>query len=92
MIKKFSKLLFVNTNFYIKTAKGFEKYSVLPMKDLDLDFFLFRNKIGFWAIADGITGCRITKFHKTPILAKKQFAQQVGHQSANQIQNKFYCL
>lgn len=69
MIRKYNKLLFVNSNFYTKSKTGrFLKSKTAKPISMDgfenLDFFIHKDKLGFWAVFDGITGCRLSKLYK----------------------------
>lgn len=69
MEKKYNKLVFVNSNFYVKNKNGkFDKCKDAKKISIEgfenLDFFAYKDKFGFWAIYDGITGCRVTKLFK----------------------------
>lgn len=90
MVKKFTRLIFVNDNLYLKDKRGFSKVKGIQINTLELDFFLYKNNINFWCIVDGISGVRITKFHKTVTLAKNELSKQLGFQTKAQIENKIF--
>ncbi len=84
MVRKFGKLVFVNSNFYVKTKK--KKFELSPQAKIlkiegfeQFDLFLHKDKIGFWSVYDSITGCRVTKIHreikKAILEAKKSFSR-----------------
>ena len=69
MTKKFGKVVHVNSNFYVKVRNS--KFEISKSAKIvkidgfeDFDFFIHKDKIGFWSVYEPITGCRVTKIYK----------------------------
>lgn len=90
MTKKYTKLLFVNSDFFLKEKTKFVKVKAIPLNVLEMDFFLYQNKIKFWCVVEGITGIRVTKYYKNIILAKKELDQVINHKTKSQVENKIF--
>lgn len=92
MIKCFTKLIFVNSNYYLRTKGRFDKVLGKPIKVANMDFFLYKNKINFWCIVEGLTGRRITKFYKSPTTCLAQLNEQIGFKTSAQVENAIHRL
>lgn len=86
-----NKILFVNDNFYLKGDCKFVKVDGkrISLQDFpNLDLYLHKNKIGFWCVVEGITACRLTKFHKSIAHAMREIKKILKSKTESIVFNK----